>query len=122
MGTVKNKYNPLSGNFDYINTTDTLVNDQTTSGYMDIGTMRMQYFRLTSNVDTAQAVTLPAPFADTNYSVISQMTSIGTLTATANTGILGRVENLTTTVFDFNRDDDVNGSGEIMFIAIGLKP
>ena len=50
-----------------INTTDTPVNDQAASGYIDIGNVRYQWGTVTYAASTP--IVFPAAFADANYSI-----------------------------------------------------
>ncbi len=52
-----------------INTDDIAVNDQTASGYMDIGDMRIQWGQHVQTGSSFNTITLPAPFANNTYSV-----------------------------------------------------
>lgn len=96
-----------------INTTDLATDDQAASGYMDFGTMRMQWGTGTAN----NIHTFPQPFADTNYGV----------TTTAYTGGNGQLTHLsakTTTGFT-SIGMDVNAAFQnhsFSYMAIGLKP
>jgi bacteriorhodopsin len=89
------------------------VNDNTASGYMDIGTMRIQYgTHNDANVDTT-TVTFPMPFANTNYSVnATSNTSAGSLCTEAKT----------TTTFDIDRASTTTTTQVYSWFAIGLKP
>jgi hypothetical protein len=89
------------------------VADNTTSGYMDIGTMRMQWgTHNDGNVDTT-TVTFPVPFANTNYSVVAvSNTSAGSLSA----------ESKTTTTFDIDRASTTVTTQVYSWQAIGLRP
>jgi hypothetical protein len=95
----------------------TVVDDQVASGYMDIGTMRMQWGVDSSALAGTRVVTLPALFADTNYTVTATVDRI------SGTG-LATVGTLTTSTFSTR---PATGSGtllteDIHWIAIGLKP
>ena len=54
-----------------INTTDIPVDDQATSGYMDIGNMRIQSGQAFLSSGTNEVITLPAAFANNTYSFIA---------------------------------------------------
>ena len=89
------------------------VNDQAASGYIDIGTMRMQWgTHNDGNVDTT-TVTLPVAFANTAYSVVATSnTSAGSLST----------ESKTTTAFDIDRASTTTGAQNYSWFAVGLKP
>jgi hypothetical protein len=52
-----------------VDTSLTPVNDQSNSGYYDIGNVRHQWGRDTSGNASTRTITLPAPFANTGYSI-----------------------------------------------------
>jgi hypothetical protein len=94
----------------------TTINDQAASGYYDIGTMRVQWGKSASYTN-GQTITLPVPFANTNYS----------LTATAvNGGILFNAGAISASQFSLgivvsNTGSGTSGQGG-SWMAIGLKP
>jgi len=93
------------------------VNDQTSSGYMDIGTMRIQW-GINATASSQRTQVLPAPFANTSYTV--------QLTGDAQTGEhpgpdnrYAGVEQKTTVAFDI----ETTGTAlNFSWLAIGLKP
>jgi nitrous oxide reductase len=90
------------------------TNDQTASGYFDVGTMRIQWgSHNDGNVDTT-TVTMPAAFANTNYIV----------NCTSNNGVAGSAsaEAKTTTTFDIDRASTTVALNIWGWICIGLKP
>jgi hypothetical protein len=85
-----------------------------TSGYFDIGTMRMQWgLSDDGNVDTF-TVTLRASFGNTNYTVV----------VTSNNGIAGStsVEAKTASTFDIDRASTTASANTWGWIAFGKKP
>jgi hypothetical protein len=99
-------------------TPDTLsVSDQSTSGYMDIGDMRMQWGSGSGSGVTEVTSNFPAPFADTSYRVTAS--TIG-----GGNGQTISIQSKTTTSFN-STQVDVTGtprSNSFDWIAIGLKP
>lgn len=98
-----------------INTTDTPVNDQAASGYMDIGGMRVQWGTETITVDN-QAITFPAPFGNTpsvttNNATFSDVFTMGR--AVTTTGFISNAKNFNGAV--------ITGI-DLSWMAIGLKP
>ena len=101
-----------------INTTDTPVNDQSASGYIDIGTQRMQWgIGNTGSGPTESLTTLPVPFLDNSYIVTAtpsdfngQVTNLGATKTTTQFGTEG---------YDVNGG---NNAHQFNWIAIGLKP
>lgn len=96
------------------------ITDNGPSGYVDIGTIRLQWGSVLNSVDSAQTVTFPAAFQSTVYSVSLAPDEIWT---SADTGVrpwswLGK----TTSSFQILRDPDVSGSANVDWIAIGRKP
>jgi hypothetical protein len=90
------------------------TDDQTASGYFDIGTMRIQWgSHNDGNVDTT-TVTMPAAFANTAY----------VITTTSNNGIAGSAsaEAKTTTTFDIDRASTTVALNIWGWIAIGQRP
>ena len=100
-----------------INTTDVAVDNQAASGYMDIGTMRMQWGSSASTGTTGHVVTFPVAFPNTNYSIVCQTTNGGN-------GQTINVISKTTTSFTVTTVD-INGTPQnnnFDWQAIGLKP
>ncbi len=100
-----------------INTIDAAVDDQSASGYMDIGGMRMQWGNSTSTGTTGHVVSFPAAFADTAYAV----------TCTPSSGGNGQTINVTAkSASDFTVTSvDVNATLQNVsfgWIAIGTTP
>ena len=94
----------------------TTVDDQSTSGYMDIGDMRMQWGKINDgNNDGAFNVPFVAPFADANYSVV--VTS-----GTSNNGYAAATTGHTVNFFQLDRSNDANSTIVWHWQAIGLKP
>jgi hypothetical protein len=98
------------------------INDQTTSGYVDIGNMRIQWGINTQVTTAERTITLPAAFANTNYSVV--LTTDNGTAALAFAPRVGTVGSKTTTNFrarmallDLN-PSTINFSWQ----AIGRKP
>ena len=97
------------------------INDQGSSGYMDIGSVRYQWGVRTGNV-SGGAVTLPAAFANTNYAVTQTMVVNNPLVAFSSV-----TTGKTLTTFNwyntYVNDISFGGAGEpFSWIAIGLKP
>lgn len=103
------------------NPNTTYINDQVSSKYFDIGTMRIQWGEEAVAGDTAHTVTLPVAFADANYIIAISIKAGGWTTGGAIATAMV-FESKTTTTFDLNRDDEVTGTITIDWIAIGLKP
>ena len=102
----------------------TAVNDQTTSGYMDIGTMRMQWGSQ-AGAAGARTVILPAPFANNTYNVVAGVGSDSADNALVNFSV--QTFNATTTTFEgrltFEQGGTHGNAGEaFMWQAIGLRP
>lgn len=98
-----------------INTVDTAVTDQSASGYMDIGTMRMQWGTGTTSGGQV-TVTLPAAFSSNAYSIQMTPESNGTLQ--------GQYYSATTTSFIARVTDNAATGVNATFswLAVGLKP
>lgn len=96
------------------------INDQAASNYFDIGSMRIQWGTESITVDSAYTVTLPAAFANNTY-VVTTSVDMG-WTSGGVVGAAMKVTSKTTTTFDLDRDDDVTGTINPDWIAIGLKP
>lgn len=93
-------------------------------GILDIGTVRIMWQSVTNSVDTAQTVTMPDAFADTNYSIfMTPMDPTGTVSFGATgVGFYTQFATKTTTTFVIDRDNDVDGAYELGVICIGTKP
>ena len=91
-------------------------NDQTGSKYFDIGTMRIQWGRVSSTMDGDQTVTFPVAFASAPVVTTS-------MERDSNAGY-GAVDSVTATNFVFNRVDTIDNADNpfIIYIALGLKP
>ena len=91
-------------------------NDQTASKYFDIGTMRIQWGRVSSTMDGDQTVTFPVAFGSAPVVTTS-------MERDSNAGY-GAVDSVTATNFVFNRVDTIDNADNpfIIYIAIGLKP
>jgi hypothetical protein len=91
------------------------VNDQAASGYFDIGTMRHQWGTSTVGA-TSASITLPAPFANSAYSVTGSRISstVGTVLITSRAA----------GAFTAGIGDLTNAwvAGSFCWVAIGLKP
>lgn len=98
-----------------INTTDTPVNDQSSSGYIDIGDTRIQWGNF-ENTTSAPVQTLPAPFSDQNYSI--------TTTVHENAKLFSNAFSITSTSFRSAiwSDSGVATNGTVSWQAIGKKP
>ncbi len=100
------------------------INDQTLSEYFDIGTMRMQWGRITYSNDDPTAMTLPAAFGNNTYRVQLSLNAweynAGKGPANVSNGI--SVIAQTTTTFTVNRDNDLANDTVFDWFAIGLKP
>lgn len=100
--------------YSIINPDDLIVDDQASSGYMDIGTMRMQWgVEASGNSGT---INLPAPFANSLYSVTAN---------TVNDNRMVGINTHTVASFSYTSNDQAgsaNASGGLRWQAIGLKP
>ena len=99
-----------------INTTDVAVDDQASSGYMDIGDMRMQWGRFEFTSAAYADITFPASFANTDFSFVANP---------ANGSSIDQIQQ------DIDANRTVNSAkaralnsttGFIDWQAIGLKP
>ena len=98
-----------------IDNVNTLVNDQANSGYFDIGDMRMQWGTVQSTADRNQTFSLPASFANNNYSIVLNRQGVNLEPAIGP-------NNLTATSFSVNRVDGITGSFTLHWQAMGMKP
>ena len=98
-----------------IDNVNTLVNDQANSGYFDIGDMRMQWGTVQSTADGNQTFSLPASFANNNYSIVLNRQGANLEPATGP-------NNLTATSFSVDRVDGITGSFTLHWQAMGMKP
>jgi len=106
----------------YIPNTALIVDDKATSDYIDLGAMRMQWgvFPLASDSETA--VTLPAAFATSAYSVNLGIEPSTGFTTSGTIEIPVGIKTLTTTTFGLDRDNDITGTINVHWQAFGLKP
>lgn len=103
-----------------VNTIDTPVDDQTSSGYMDIGNMRQQWGEEADGTLGIHTVTLPNPMSNTNYSI--SHTFVGSVTGSLTLTITNR----TTTSFTVSKkyiDGTITDAIEgFTWHVIGEKP
>lgn len=95
---------------------NTNVNDQSSAGYFDTGNKREQW-GTTASVANNTTITLPAPFANTNYSLSGVVVGNGTALFTTQT-----VTASTFTVNLWNTNGGGATSGIVKWHAIGQKP
>lgn len=95
------------------------VDNKANSGYIDIGAMRMAWGTTPSTIETNEAVVFSAPFKAAPI-----ITATINTNAAANVGVGGTTSSITTTGFDFNRNDSIDNTDDpfIHYHAIGLKP
>lgn len=104
---------------------NSLFFDKSTSGYIDLGGMRIQRGESSGGVSGSHTITLPAPFKDTGYSVSPTVMTGGLATTQWDVQLCGR----TTTSFTVMKTFQQSGSTTIAtasenftWIAIGPKP
>ncbi len=99
-------------------------NDQASSNYFDIGTMRIQWGTISYSLDDPTAMPLPAPFANTTYQVMLSLHAwdynAGKGPADVSNGI--SVVSNSTTTFTVNRDNNLANVTLFDWFAVGLKP
>jgi len=95
-----------------------VTDDQSTSGYMDFGAMRMQWGTVPVGGTSGQAITFPAPFLNTSYSITGTNDTSSTTARTVSFGTK------TTTTAQSGRFSGFTGTTDFGFswIATGLKP
>lgn len=92
------------------------INDQTSSGYFDIGNMRIQWGIVSdSNSDNDVLITLPALFSDSNYVI-----NVTNRTPGQEWAVGARPNS--TSQFYINRNDAATGVSDWNWQAIGNKP
>jgi hypothetical protein len=101
--------------------TTTTINDQSTSGFIDIGNTRIQW-GVASSASGLRTITLPAAFQNANYTITANTDS-----STADPPQTSRVVMLggkTTTSFKGRAVQGSDASSDFAFQwqAIGLKP
>jgi hypothetical protein len=125
-GSIGNVPAPSAGQHKHILTGEGwtyVINDQSSSGYVDIGAMRIQWgYIATGGAAATRTILLPAAFANTSYSVVSNPDDgVDPITQTGRAHLIGVK---TTTQF---RLQSLTGSGNtsnlgLSWQAIGLKP
>jgi hypothetical protein len=100
------------------------INDQASSGYVDIGTMRIQWGTISYSLDDETPMPLPAAFGNTTYKVLLSLHAweynAGKGPSDVSNGI--SVTAKSTTTFSVNRDNDLANVTTFDWLAIGLKP
>lgn len=120
ISTVDVKIYGVKGQKTVIDVVNTPTNDQSTSGYMDIGDMRMQWGRSTVTVLSGLNNTLvfPVNFSNTDYSLSAQVTNGGEIDLfisgadslrTTNSTIFGLVDDNTYKIWTYTIDWQVMG-------------
>ncbi len=100
----------------------TAINDQAASQYFDIGSMRIQWGSQAITTDAAVAVVLPALFASAVYFLALSWDDSWSSGGAVQGPMRVEAGSKTTAQFEVDRDDDVTGTINIEYIAIGLKP
>ncbi len=101
-----------------------VIDDQAASNYFDIGTMRIQWGTISYALDDPTAMTLPASFANTNFSVLLSLNvwdynaEKGPSDVSNGIAVIAK----STTTFTVNRDNDLANDTIFDWLAIGLKP
>jgi hypothetical protein len=91
----------------------TIVDDESDSGYLDIGDARIQWGRTSSTLDTGETIAFNVPFG-----VVPVVTT--TLEHLGSEG--GGISSITVNDFIYNRDDAVANPAFIHWHAVGKKP
>ncbi len=112
----------LTSDADGLAAWDTAINDQAASRYFDIGSMRIQWGSQAITTDAAVAVVLPALFASTVYFLALSWDDSWSSGGAVQGPMRVEAGSKTTAQFELDRDDDVTGTINIEYIAIGLKP
>lgn len=100
------------------------INDQVTSKFGDFGGIRVQWGTISYTADDPTPMNLPAPFANTDYTVMLSLDvwdyNAGKGPADVSNGISVTAKSITT--FTVNRDNDLAGTTTFDWFAIGPKP
>lgn len=96
------------------------TSDQATSGYVDIGNMRMQWGRFTTGVSGYVTLTLPAAFKDTAYNFVAGGANGDEVDLVQQNTDATRTT--TSLQIRFVDDNSVQVGGTCDWQAIGLKP
>ena len=124
--TATNNIQVLAYQISIVNLPDTnavlpdsvVVDDQASSGYFDIGDMRMQWGTGTGAAGANATIALPAAFGSTAYQIGSTISDLNTCRSVS-------VANKTTTTFDaavYQTNTFVKEAVAFEWVAIGLKP
>ena len=96
------------------------IDDESASGYMDIGSMRMQWGRISSTTAANQAISFPVSF-----SAIPTISIAMSKQASANDAAGAFSANqVTATGFNANRENSIVNADQpfVNYLAIGFKP
>lgn len=123
--TIKAISNQIPVNTDSINSFNDVDTTTSSSGYVDIGEVRMQWGTIPSNGSGGSSTgtyTFPAEFSDASYTITATPTS-GNLTTSINL----HVHNHTTSSFDYvkrfvNETTSGLSTEQFRWMAIGTKP
>ena len=94
------------------------IDQDTTHGFIDLGTMRMQWASSGVATDSGDTINLPAPFATADYVIIIAPQDILPL----NNAYAATVRGRTTTSFIIDREDVASTNFPWNWIAIGKVP
>jgi hypothetical protein len=96
----------------------TVMNDQTSTGYFDVGGMRIQWGKTASTGDSDQTITFPISFSSAPSVTCNIVLTTGT-----NAGWGVGLKTVTSSSFLANRDDSIADTDNPFFhwIAIGQK-
>ena len=90
------------------------------AGYIDIGETRIQYGVEDSNDDNPQTVNLPASFSNTSYTIkLSVEQGANSLIGDRTVGLPVRIRSIGTNSFEFDRDNNLENTVVIHWMAIG---
>ena len=117
-GGTANQVLVKNSSTNYDTSWSSLINNQGSSGFIDIATVRIQWGTDTNTSTGIRTITLPASFGNTNYSVTANVVdNSDTSSRSANIGTRS------TTNFTCRMTSGGNGSAApFTWIAIGLKP
>ena len=96
------------------------INDKASSGYIDIGSMRIHWGRTISTSDGSESFSFSVAFA-----AVPQVMAITEITTGTPAAWGGVISSVTINGFDYNRDNTIANATHnpyINWLAIGLKP
>ncbi|NVB36338.1 hypothetical protein G6O69_00750 [Pseudenhygromyxa sp. WMMC2535] len=108
-----NRHNDVNGGIDFNYVAMGAKPGKTATGVQQIGDLKLQWGRATTNSDYEQAFSFPEPFEDMNFAVITALQGAG------SRAIVSQTRPVNARSFIVDRDASIDGSYGFHWLAIG---